>query len=277
MIQLGADKNGWRRYYCVICGHVEWVAPGEELPPHYECPLCEAPRSSMLLLNDARLARHKIAFEEIAPHIWQVSKSPLFRADFNHYAYLFAHPDGLILYDAPPLLTEEAVERIYQIGKPRLLIVSHTDFVGLAGDWAEVLQIPAWMGEGDEPLPGNHFIPTERISRVRQLADDLEVARVPGHSEGSLALFWKNSPAGNLLCCGDALTVWQHADGRTQLAFFQSPPVGREIAELASRHISLLVTCSGVLRNADNYLQQLLTHPEPCARPYRGDAGGIWI
>ena len=151
MIQLGADKNGWRKYYCVICGHVEWVAPGEELPPHYECPLCEAPRSSMLRLDDARLGRHKIIFDEIAPYVWQVSKSPLFRADFNHYAYLIAHPDGLILFDAPPLLTEEAVERIYQIGKPRLLIVSHSDFVGLAGDWAEVLKIPAWMGEGDEP------------------------------------------------------------------------------------------------------------------------------
>src|SRR5262249_13455206 len=154
-----------------------------------------------------------------------------------------AHPKGLILFDAPPLLTQESVDRIYQIGKPRLLVVSHSDFVGLAGDWAAALQIPAWMGEGDEPLPGNRFEPTERIKDSRKLADDLEIVRVPGHSEGSLALFWKNSPAGNLLCCGDALTVWQHADGKTQLAFFQSPPVGREIAELAARNISLLSTC----------------------------------
>lgn len=112
MIKFGSDKNGWRRYYCTICGHVEWVAPGEELSAHYECPLCEAPRSAMLPVGEARLSRHKVEFKELAPAIWQVSKKPLFRADFNHYSYLLNHPDGLILFDAPPLVTIEAGEKL---------------------------------------------------------------------------------------------------------------------------------------------------------------------
>ena len=42
-----------------------------------------------------------------------------------------------MLYDAPPFLTEDAVARIREIGTPRLLVVSHRDFVGLATDWAD--------------------------------------------------------------------------------------------------------------------------------------------
>jgi glyoxylase-like metal-dependent hydrolase (beta-lactamase superfamily II) len=277
MIKLGSDKNGWRRYYCTICGHVEWLGPGEELPAHYECPLCEAPRSAMLLVDDPRLSRHKVGFKELAPAVWQVSKSPLFRADFNHYSYLLAHPDGLILFDAPPLVNEETREKIEAIGKPRLLVVSHQDFVGFAGDWAEALDIPSWMGAGDLPISGNRFEPSERINGSHKLADDLEVIRVPGHSEGSLALYWQDSPAGDVLCCGDALTVWHHTDGRIQLAFFQNPPVGQEIEELAARPVSLLLSCGGYLTNASQKLQRLLTMEERCARPWRGDTGGLWL
>jgi glyoxylase-like metal-dependent hydrolase (beta-lactamase superfamily II) len=231
----------------------------------------------MLRVDDPRLARHKVEFREIAPSVWQISKSPLFRADFNHYAYLLNHPDGLILFDAPPLVTEDAIEKIKAIGKPRLLIVSHQDFVGFAGDWAEALDIPSWMGEGDVPISGNHFKPDEHIKDTRKLADDLEVVRVPGHSEGSLALYWQGSPAGDVLCCGDALTVWHHTDGRIQLAFFQSPPVGQKIEELASRPVSLLFSCGGYLTNASDKLQRLLAIDEKCARPWRGDTGGIWL
>ena len=277
MIQLGSDKNGWRRFYCVICGHVEWVAPGQALPGDYECPLCEAPRSAMLAMDDPRLARHQVAFEGIAPAVWQVSKRPLFRPDFNHYAYLLAHPQGLILYDAPPLVTDEAIETILAIGKPRMLIVSHTDFVGLAGDWAEALGIPSVMGEGDAPLKGNRFTPSERVGGSLRLAGDLEVRRVPGHSRGSLALYWRGAPAGNVLCAGDAITVWHHTDGRVQLTFFQPPPAGREITELAGRDVGLLLSCGGYLRNAHAHLQKLIALDENCARPWRGDTGGVWL
>jgi glyoxylase-like metal-dependent hydrolase (beta-lactamase superfamily II) len=277
MIHLGSDKNGWRRFYCVICGHVEWVAPGEALPTDYECPLCEAPRSAMLALDDPRLARHRVTFAALAPGIWQIAKSPLFRPDFNHYSYLLEHPNGLILYDAPPLVTDEAIEQILAIGKPRWLVVSHTDFVGLAGDWAEALGIPSLMGAGDLPVKGNRFTPSERIFGSLWLADDLEVRRVPGHSEGSLALYWQNAPAGNVLCAGDALTVWPHHDGRVQLAFLQSPPAGPEIVSLAARAVDLLLTCGGYLRHANAHLQKLIALEENCARPWRGESNGVWL
>lgn len=277
MVKLGTTKDGWRRYYCVVCGHVEWVAPGEQLRADYHCPLCGEGRSVMLALDDERVSRHKVELKHAADRVWQADKRPPFRSDFQHYSYILAHPEGVILYDAPPVITDEAIRAILAIGRPRLLVVSHTDFVGFAADWAGALAIPAWMGAGDEPLAGNRFEPDERISETRKISDDLEITPVPGHSPGSLALYWSGAPEGAVLCCGDALAVWPHDDGRIQLSYFQDAPAGREIQALTERPVSLLAACGGVITNADSVLKQLRETENNCARPWKGETGGVWI
>jgi glyoxylase-like metal-dependent hydrolase (beta-lactamase superfamily II)/rubredoxin len=277
MVQLGIDANGWRRFYCPVCGHVEWVAPGEQLPQHYTCPLCGVGHKSMIAFDDPRLARHEVLFEEVAPGVIMTDKRPPFRADFEHHSYILKHPQGLILYDAPPFINDEAVEAVRALGRPRLLIVSHLDFVGLASDWAQALGVPAWMGAGDDPLPGNRFVPTHRINESVELEPGLEVVRVPGHSDGSLAIYWSDAPAGPALFSGDAITVWRHEDNRVQVTFFQTAPAGEEIKELASRPVWLLASCGGYLKEAGGPLKRLLSTPENCARPYRGETGGVWL
>jgi glyoxylase-like metal-dependent hydrolase (beta-lactamase superfamily II) len=277
MVKLGTTRDGWRRYYCVVCGHVEWVAPGEELGADYHCPLCGEGRSVMLALDDERLARHRVEFKQAAESVWQVDKRPPFRDDFQHYSYILAHPEGVILYDAPPVVTDEAIEAILAIGRPRLLIVSHTDFVGFAGDWADALGIPALMGEGDEPLAGNRFEPDERVSAPRKISDDLEIVPVPGHSPGSLAVYWSGAADGAVLCCGDALAIWPHDDGRTQVSFFQDAPVDQEIESLIARPVRLLAACGGRITNADGVLKQLRETENNCARPWKGETGGVWV
>lgn len=231
----------------------------------------------MLLVGGSQLARHQVEFEEIAPNVWRTRKRPTFPHDYNHFSYILIHPGGLVLFDAPPLVTSEAVETVRRFGQSRVLIVSHQDFVGFAGDWAEALNIPAWMGEGEAPLPGNRFLPDERVGELRRLSDDLVVVPVPGHSPGSLAVYWEDAPTGPVLCCGDALSAWQHKDGKIQLAFFQDPPVSAAIRDLTSRPVSLLAACTGTLKHAAGPLQQLHQAAEPCAKPWRGDRGGIWL
>jgi glyoxylase-like metal-dependent hydrolase (beta-lactamase superfamily II) len=277
MIKLGSSKDGWTRYYCTVCGHVEWVAPGEQLQADYHCPLCGEGRSVMLSLDDARLARHEVEFKQIAPEIYQAHKRPPFRADFTHYSYLINHPEGLILYDAPPLVTEAALGAVLRVGRPRLLVVSHQDFVGLAGDWAEALAVPSWMGDGDAPLAGNRFEPGERVSEPRAIADDMEVVRVGGHSTGSLALYWRGAPGGPVLASGDALTLWDHGDGKIQLTFFQDPPASDELKRLSFDDVSLLLTCGGALADASGPLRQLSEAGNQFARPYKNEPGGVWL
>jgi glyoxylase-like metal-dependent hydrolase (beta-lactamase superfamily II) len=213
-----ATFGAYRRYFCVVCGHVEWVPLDQELPPDYCCTVCGEPRSVMLALDDPRLARHSVVLDEAAAGILVAKKKPPFRADWTHYAYVLQHPDGVILYDAPPIVTEEAVDAILALGKPRLVIVSHRDFVGLAGDWARALDVPAWMGAGDEPEAGNRFEPDRRIDRAEKLADDLEVVPAPGHTPGSLAVYWSGAPDGPALFAGDAVMLCGHDDGRCRQA-----------------------------------------------------------
>lgn len=278
MIKIGADKEGWTQYYCTVCGHVEWVAPGASLDHYYHCPLCGEGRSVMIALDDPRLARHRVEFNLVAPRIWQLTKRPPFRADFQHYSYIIDHPQGVILYDAPPFIDDGAVETIIKLGVPKLLVVSHTNFVGFATHWAEALDIPAWMGEGDNPLSGNRFAPSERVTTTRKIFGDADVRRVPGHSSGSIALYWAGAPAGPALFSGDAITVWKHEDGRTQLVFFQDAPAGEEVLRVATCPVSLLATCGGALKDAGEALRQLCEITDNCGKPYMDDpGGGVWL
>jgi rubredoxin len=277
MVLLSSNANGWRRFYCPVCGHVEWVAPGEDLPEDYACPLCGVGRSTMIAVDDPRLARHAVTLRELVPGLWEVGKRPGFRRDYHHVAYVLAHPEGLVLYDAPPLVTSEAVEAIRALGAPRALVVSHCDFVGFAGEWGRTLGVPVLFGEGETPLAGNRLEPDERVAAPRAIFEDLELHVVPGHSPGSLALYWPTAPAGPLLCCGDAITVWPHVDRRTQVCFFQRPPAGPEIAALAARPVHTLATCMGALADAGPVLARLVEMEESCARPYDGETGGVWL
>jgi hypothetical protein len=278
VIKIGADKEGWTQYYCTVCGHIEWVAPGATLDHNYHCPLCGEGRSVMIALDDPRLARHRVEFNLIAPRIWQLTKRPPFRADFQHYSYVIAHPEGVILYDAPPFIDDGAVKTILELGVPKFLVVSHTDFVGTAAHWSEVLGIHSLMGKGDSPFTGNRFIPSERVSATRKIFSDVEVVRVPGHSAGSLALYWAGTPVGPALFSGDAITVWKHRDDRTQLAFFQNAPAGEEVSQVASRPVSLLATCGGALKDAGVALRRLCEITDNCGKPYMDDpGGGVWL
>ena len=131
------------------------------------------------------------------------------------------------------------------------------------------------MGEGDLPLPGNRFEPDVRVRQSVRLADDLEVVTVPGHSPRSLAVYWSGAPGGAVLFAGDALVVWTYEDGRVQLSLGQAPPAGEAILELIARPVSLLVTCTGMVAAPSRHLERLLAAPEKCARPWRGEDGGV--
>lgn len=276
---LTAEKfRRWQRYFCPVCGHIEWLAEGEELPQDYRCPLCGVGRSTMLLVDDPRLAKHSIEFKELVPGFWQTKKKPSLPDDYNHYSYILAHPEGLILYDAPSIITQAAIDSIYKLGKPRLLVLSHSDFIGLANDWAEILSIPLWIGDKEVPLLGNKVFPTERVNDSSKVAKNLELIYVDGHSPSSLVLYWETINQDKILCAGDVLTVWHHKkEAKTQVAIFQSPPVRESVKDLLLRPISLLATCTGTLKNISNQLKELCLLEENCARPWQGERGGIWI
>jgi glyoxylase-like metal-dependent hydrolase (beta-lactamase superfamily II) len=174
------------------------------------------------------------------------------------------------------VITPAAIDQILALGQPRLLIVSHKDFLGPATLWTEALDIPLWIGT-DAPIGRNRAAVTQRVTTVMSPCEGSEVLPVPGHSPGSIALYWSAAPGGPVLCAGDALAVQRHAEGRTQLAYFQAPPIGPEIASLTARPVETLAACGGALRHASKWLGRLAPAAAHCARPYLGERGGLWI
>jgi rubredoxin len=269
-------KNS-RRYFCPVCGHIEWLEVGEELPQNYRCPLCGVGRNTMLLVEDPRLSKHSLEFEELAPGFWRTKKKPIFPDEYNHFSYVLAHKEGVILYDAPSIITQEAIDKIYSLGKPRLLIASHGDFIGLANDWAEILSVPFWVGDKETPFDGNKIYATNLINENHKLGSDLDLFCIDGHSPSSLVLYWNQAENNKILCVGDVLTAWKHGKDQTQLAIFQNPPVKKDVLDLLFLPSSLLATCTGYLRNPSDKLKILSETKENCARPWMGEKGGIWF
>lgn len=268
----------WRAFFCVVCGHVEWVAEGCELPADWRCPLCGEGRAVLLAADDPRFARHAITAQAVARGVWSWQKQPPFRADWAHQAFVLQHQDGLVLCDAPPAWPTPAnVAAVQALGTPALLVVGHADFLGAAMPWAEALAVPVWAGEGELPLPGNRLAPKQRVAGTSTWRPGLSVVRVPGHTPGSLAVRWYDAPDGAVTFTGDAVGVFEHEGGRMQVACMQEPPVGPALRDLLARPTELLLTNMGVLRQPGPVLQELLQLGDrACCRPYRGETGGAW-
>ncbi len=123
--------------------------------------------------------RQRVVFDPLAGGVHRARKEPPFRDDYEHASYILEHPDGLLLFDAPPLCTDEAIAFVKRLGTPRWLVGSHTDCVGAAARGADARGVPALMGAGDQPLDGNRFVPAERIAAPRALASGLHLVPVP--------------------------------------------------------------------------------------------------
>ena len=254
-----AGGVAWKKFYCQVCGHVEWVTVDGELDSDYACPLCGARRTAMKSLDDPKLGRFRLGSRELAPRVWAAWREPAFSMGFQHFSYILEHPRGVVLFDAPPIPPASGEELIRSHGEPGFLVVSHRDFVGFAQDWADLLEVPLWFGKGEEPIAGNRLEPAQRIASPARIFDDLEVVPVPGHSPGSLALYWEGAPGGPVLLAGDALCAWEH-DDRVQLAFFQSKPLGEVVKTLIRRPLSLLCTCVGGLARSGRRLSRAPGH-----------------
>jgi len=265
-----------RIYYCPRCGHLEWIDDDGELPDDYHCPLCSAQRGAMVMLGSARSRNFSIAADVVSTSVLRISE-PRMPPLYRHYGYVLRHPEGDILFDAPPFFSDEAVAYLRTLASPVALVVSHQDFVGSAQLWADALDVPVYMGSGEFPLSGNRLDVDCRVSGASELLPGVQVTPVPGHSNGSIAVYWDHAPEGPVLLAGDALCVWPHEDGRRQVAFFQNPPVADTTRRIASAPIAVLATCTGALTGAGPVMHELLSMHDCCAAPYRGDRGGVWI
>jgi glyoxylase-like metal-dependent hydrolase (beta-lactamase superfamily II)/ferredoxin len=128
-------------------------------------------------------------------------------ASYGAASYLIRRPDGNVLVDSPRR-SETLAARIRELGGARWLFLTHGDDVADHGFWRDALGCERILHEGD--VVGS----TRGCERILtggedfELAPDLRIIPVPGHTEGSCALLWRNT----FLFTGDHL-AWSERRG----------------------------------------------------------------
>jgi glyoxylase-like metal-dependent hydrolase (beta-lactamase superfamily II)/ferredoxin len=128
-------------------------------------------------------------------------------ASYGAASYLIRRPDGNVLVDSPRR-SETLAARIKELGGARWLFLTHGDDVADHAYWRETLGCERILHEGDV-APSTRGC--ERIlsgGDEVDLAPDLRIIPVPGHTEGSCVLLYRNA----FLFTGDHL-AWSERRG----------------------------------------------------------------
>ena len=251
------------------------AAGGGSAGLHDARPLCwRGPRRHARARRCVR-ASPRVELEKLAPRFWRVRKVPPFRRDFEHFAYVLQHPDGVVLFDAPPVATPAAFEALQALGEPRVLVVSHAISSGSPGTGPTRSRSRRGWARANRPCratvscpmsgsAGPSASPPIPRSSIRSPVTRRDRSRSTGRAR----------PPARSSCSGDAVCV---VDGGAEaiVAIAQVPPAGDAIQELLARPIAWLAACTGVLRDPAEVLGRLRIAPSPCAQPWRGDDGGV--
>ncbi len=127
-------------------------------------------------------------------------------SSFGASSYLVRRPDGNVLVDSPRA-SRPLLERVEELGGVRWMFLTHRDDVADHRKWAEAFKCERILHR-DDVSHGTRDV--ERVvegDSPVELAPDLVTVPVPGHTRGSMALWYRR----RFLFSGDH--VWAAPDG----------------------------------------------------------------
>lgn len=149
-------------------------------------------------------------------------------ASYGASSYLIRRPDGNVLVDSPRF-ARVLVDRIAELGGVRFLVLTHQDDVADHAKFHERFGCERVIHRAD--IRGTTRACERIIDGDTDLADDLRLIHVPGHTRGSIALLH-----GDILFSGDHL--WGTTDqtqlkARPDVCWYSWPEQLKSIAKLA--------------------------------------------
>lgn len=210
-------------YICQTCGtqHAASDAPPER------CVVCEDERQYVgwegqrWTTLDELADGHRVRIEE-EHGLLALGMTPAFAIDQR--AFLVPTDAGNLLWEALPMVDDDAVAALKARGGVDRIVVSHPHFYASMVAWSEALGgVPILLHEADRgwiqrPHPSIELWSGDTLS----LSPDVTLIRCGGHFPGSTALHWAAGPRpGGALFAGDALQV---AVDRRHVSFMFSYP-----------------------------------------------------
>ncbi len=199
-----------KSFICTTCGVGH--APSET-PPE-ACAICADERQYVKAEGqgwttlEALQQTHRNEMRELEPGLLGIGASP--GIAIAQRALFIAQPGGGVLWDCTPLVTEEAVGRIKELGGLRAIAISHPHFYSSMVDWSEAFGgVPIHLHASNRPYV---MRPSERVQywegESLELGQGITLRRCGGHFEGSTVLHWADGAGGKgVLMTGDTIMV----------------------------------------------------------------------
>ncbi|MGE0008883.1 MAG: MBL fold metallo-hydrolase [Parvibaculaceae bacterium] len=209
-------------FMCMQCG----VQFAESDAPPASCPICSDPRQYIRLAGQAwttieELGRdHEVVLRD-EDGVLSIGIEPAFA--IGQRALLAETPDGNVLWDCVPLVSDAAVAALEARGKVKAIAISHPHFHSAIVEWSRTLgDIPIYIHAGNRqwvmrPDPAIVFWEEE----TKAILPDVTLIRCGGHFEGSSVCHWKRRDRPGVLLAGDTVQVVMD---RKHVSFMYSYP-----------------------------------------------------
>lgn len=197
-------------YICITCG----VGYAETDAPRETCLICADDRQYVnargqgwTTLEELK-SRHSNELRELEPGLFGVGSMP--QIAIGERALVITRPEGGVMWDCTPLLTDAAIAAINDRGGVRAIAISHPHFYATMVDWSRALgDVPVWLHEDNRdwvmrPDACIRFWDGES----KEIAADITLVRTGGHFPGSTVLHWAQGAGGKgALLTGDSIMV----------------------------------------------------------------------
>ncbi|MGV3489787.1 MAG: MBL fold metallo-hydrolase [Devosia sp.] len=246
-------------YICVTCGVAH--APSDTPPAH--CVICEDERQyvgakGQLWTTLAELRTdHANEFRDVEPGMVGIGTTP--QVAIGQRMLLIPQPGGGILWESTPLVTDEAVARIKELGGVRAIAISHPHFYASMVAWSEALGgVPIHLHEANRQYV---MQPSDRINYwsgdTLDLGQNVTLVRCGGHFIGSSALHWPGADGKGVLLTGDTIMVVPDA---RWVSFMYSYPNLIPLPEREVRSIVAAVEPFGFDRVHSSWWDRVVSH-----------------
>jgi len=197
-------------YICTTCG----VGYAETEAPRDTCLICADdrqyvnPRGQSWTTMEELQAKHANDLRELEPGLLGLGSKP--QIAIGERALVITRPEGGVMWDCTPLVTDEAVQLLKASGGIKTIAISHPHFYATMVDWSRALgNVPVYLHEDNRdwvmrPDDCIKFWKGERY----EIAPGITLIRTGGHFPGSTVLHWADGAAGKgVLMTGDSIMV----------------------------------------------------------------------